>query len=67
MKFAQNKSPAQTNRQEGTPLPLSFGKQADGPSSGRLLLIFSRTLKLYEQPFEKPNGVFGKGVLWMNL
>ena len=36
MKFAQDKSPAQTNRQERTPPPSSFGTKSVGPSSGRL-------------------------------
>ena len=55
MKFAQDKSPAQANRQMCTPLPLSIDLKANGPNLGRLLLRFFRARKLYGEVAEKQN------------
>jgi hypothetical protein len=55
MKFAQDKSPAQANRQVRTPVPLIVSLKANGPNSGRLLLRFFRARKLYGEVAEKQN------------
>jgi hypothetical protein len=36
MKFAQDESPAQMNRQGHAPLPSGFSEKAVGPDSGKL-------------------------------
>ena len=46
MKFAQDESPAQSNCQKRTPLPLSFSNKTAGRKSGKLFTKFFRALKL---------------------
>jgi hypothetical protein len=47
MQLAQNKSPAQTDRQVRTPSPLRSNFEAKGLRSGEFEKWFLRTLKLY--------------------
>jgi len=46
MQLAQDKRPAQMNRQARTPLPLSFGIEANSPGSGELKKKLCRAIKL---------------------
>jgi len=46
MQLAQDKCPAQLNRQERTPLPQSFGSEAGGLESGGLYKRLPRTIEL---------------------
>jgi hypothetical protein len=55
MKFAQDESPAQMNRQGRAPLPSGLSEKAVGPNWGEFCLRFSRARKLYGEVAENQN------------